>query len=137
MELDRGGLGRWVPADAGDTLCVGDLVRVQAFARAALRLPDDTVLRLDQNTTMRWTAPESQDRSLLELLRGIIHVISATMTAVLNTMLRSYVTALMIITPLMVMLIGRLGVGLLAMIPNLAPVALTVGIMARTSRSCQ
>ncbi|MDH3508892.1 MAG: FecR domain-containing protein, partial [Gammaproteobacteria bacterium] len=76
MELDRGGLGRWVAAGAGDTLCVGDLVRVQAFARAALRLPDDTVLRLDQNTTMRWAAPERQDRSLLELLRGIIHVIS-------------------------------------------------------------
>jgi hypothetical protein len=60
---------------------------------------------------------------------GIVHVISATMTAVMNTMLRSYATALMIITPMMVLLIGKLGVGLLAMIPNLAPVMLTLGIM--------
>jgi len=62
-------------------------------------------------------------------ISGIVHVISATMNAVLHTMLRSYVVALMIITPLMVFLIGRIGVGLLAMIPNLTPVIMTLGIM--------
>ncbi len=76
VDLDRGALGRWAPAGVGDPVCVGDLVRVQAFSRAALRLPDDTVLRLDQNTTVRWVAPEGQERSLLDVLRGIIHVIS-------------------------------------------------------------
>ena len=60
---------------------------------------------------------------------GIVEVISTTMTAVLETMLRSYATALAVITPLMVILIGRLGVGLLAMIPNLVPVTLTLGVM--------
>jgi predicted RND superfamily exporter protein len=60
---------------------------------------------------------------------GIVHVISATMTAVLHTMVRSYITALAIITPLMVLLIGRVRVGLVAMIPNLAPIIVTLGIM--------
>ena len=49
---------------------------MQAFSRAALRLPDDTVLRLDQNTTTRWAQPQNQDRSLLDVIRGVIHVIS-------------------------------------------------------------
>ncbi|MDP6978498.1 MAG: MMPL family transporter [Myxococcota bacterium] len=60
---------------------------------------------------------------------GIVHVIGATMTAVLETMLRSYGMALAIITPLMVLLIGKVRVGLLAMIPNLTPVLLALGIM--------
>ncbi len=60
---------------------------------------------------------------------GIVEVISATMTAVLETMLRSYATALAIIVPLMILLIGNVRVGLIAMIPNLTPVLLTLGIM--------
>lgn len=60
---------------------------------------------------------------------GIVHVIGATMSAVLETMLRSYAMALAIITPLMMLLIGNVRVGLLAMIPNLTPVLLTLGIM--------
>ncbi|HIG71303.1 MAG TPA: RND family transporter [Myxococcales bacterium] len=60
---------------------------------------------------------------------GIVHVIGATMTAVVQTMLRSYAMALAIITPLMVLLIGNVRVGLLAMIPNLTPILLTLGIM--------
>ncbi|MFT5695746.1 MAG: putative RND superfamily exporter protein [Myxococcota bacterium] len=60
---------------------------------------------------------------------GIVHVIGATMTAVLGTMVRSYAMALAIIAPLMILLIGNVRVGLVAMIPNLAPVLLTLGIM--------
>jgi len=60
---------------------------------------------------------------------GIIHVISATMSAVVDTMVRSYIIALAIITPLMVLLIGKVRVGLLSMIPNLVPVVTTLGIM--------
>ena len=44
-------------------------------------------------------------------------------------MLRSYSTALVIITLLMVLLIGRVRLGLLTMIPNLAPVLFTLGMM--------
>jgi len=44
-------------------------------------------------------------------------------------MARAYVIALAIITPLLVLLIGRVRIGLLAMIPNLAPIILTLGLM--------
>ena len=63
---------------------------------------------------------------------GIVQVIGATMTALLGTMLRSYAIALAIITPLMVLLIGKVRIGVLAMIPNLTPVLLTLGIMGWT-----
>jgi len=45
------------------------------------------------------------------------------------TMLQSYAIALMVITPLMVLLIGNLRRGLLSMIPNLLPIWLTLGLM--------
>jgi predicted RND superfamily exporter protein len=45
------------------------------------------------------------------------------------TLARSYVIALLIITPLMIFLLGGLGRGLLSMAPNLAPVLTTLGVM--------
>ncbi len=44
-------------------------------------------------------------------------------------MARSYVTALLIITPLMVLLIGSLKRGVLSMVPNLIPIWITLGLM--------
>ena len=60
---------------------------------------------------------------------GEFRLVGNTITAALATMLRSYSTALVIITVLMVMLIGRVRLGLLTMIPNLAPVVFTLGLM--------
>ncbi|MDH3636679.1 MAG: TonB-dependent receptor [Gammaproteobacteria bacterium] len=47
-----------------------------AYGRAAILLPDDTILRLDQNTTVTFTEPQDETRSWLELLKGAIHIIS-------------------------------------------------------------
>jgi predicted RND superfamily exporter protein len=60
---------------------------------------------------------------------GIGALFSRTFSIVNVTMARSYVIALVIITPLMVLLIGNLKRGLLAMIPNLVPIFLTLGLM--------
>lgn len=60
---------------------------------------------------------------------GEFRLVGNTITAALATMLLSYSTALVIITVLMVMLIGRVRLGLLTMIPNLAPVVFTLGLM--------
>jgi predicted RND superfamily exporter protein len=46
----------------------------------------------------------------------------------LSSMARSYLLALAIITPLMVLLLGDVRRGLLAMIPNLIPIWLTLGV---------
>jgi predicted RND superfamily exporter protein len=48
---------------------------------------------------------------------------------VIVTLARSYAFALLIITPLMVLLIGSIKRGLIAMIPNLIPVYLVIAIM--------
>ena len=62
-------------------------------------------------------------------LTGEFRLIGNTIAAALKTMLRSYSTALFVITLLMIMLIGRVRLGLLTMIPNLAPVLFTLGLM--------
>ena len=60
---------------------------------------------------------------------GLMTVVGRTILAVIHTMAKSYIIAFLVITPLMVILIGRLWIGLLSMIPNLAPILLTLGIM--------
>ena len=60
---------------------------------------------------------------------GMFRLVGHTVTAALTTMLRSYTTALVVITVLMVLLIGRVRMGLVSMIPNLAPVLFTLGLM--------
>ena len=60
---------------------------------------------------------------------GIMQLLTRTMAGVLDSMIRSYFTALLVITPLMIFLIGSLRMGLLAMIPNLLPVLLLLGVM--------
>jgi predicted RND superfamily exporter protein len=60
---------------------------------------------------------------------GIMSILGRTIKAVIYSMAKTYVLAFLIITPLMVLLIGNVRIGLLAMIPNLAPILVTVGLM--------
>jgi hypothetical protein len=60
---------------------------------------------------------------------GLGVLFGRTFSVVNPTMARSYALALLIITPLMVLLIGSLKRGLLAMIPNLVPIWMTLGLM--------
>lgn len=62
-------------------------------------------------------------------LTGMMVVMGRSFTASVETMFRSYAIALMVITPLMMLLLGSLRLGLIAMIPNLFPIALTLGLM--------
>lgn len=64
------------------------------------------------------------------LITGISAVISRTVAATTESMLRSYALALALITPLMIILIGSLRAGLISMVPNLVPILLTLGMMA-------
>jgi hypothetical protein len=60
---------------------------------------------------------------------GLMVVMGRTINAVITTMVRAYVIALAIITPLLILLIGRVRIGLVAMIPNLTPIIITLGLM--------
>jgi predicted RND superfamily exporter protein len=62
-------------------------------------------------------------------LTGFSAVMARAASSFNLTMIRSYVLALLIITPLMIFLVGSLRIGLLSMAPNLAPVLLTLGVM--------
>jgi len=48
---------------------------------------------------------------------------------VITTMAKSYVISLSLITMLMIILLGRLSIGLLSMVPNLLPLAAILGLM--------
>jgi tetratricopeptide (TPR) repeat protein len=56
VEVERAGSFVWQPAALEQALCEADSVRVGPRSRAALRLVNNAVLRLDQNTTLQLTA---------------------------------------------------------------------------------
>jgi hypothetical protein len=65
-------------------------------------------------------------------LTGLGVLAGETIVAVMHSMLRSYAIALAVICPLLVLLIGNLRLGLVAVIPNLAPIILVLGLMGWT-----
>ena len=66
----------WTDAALNDLLCAEYWIRVGPSSRAALALPNDSVLRLDQQTTVRLRAQAEETRSLLELLLGTLYLFS-------------------------------------------------------------
>jgi predicted RND superfamily exporter protein len=56
-------------------------------------------------------------------------IITGTLTAVVYSMAKSYLVAFVVITPLMILLIGNLRIGLLSMVPNLTPILVALGLM--------
>ena len=60
---------------------------------------------------------------------GMTALLFRTVTNAIASMSRSYIYALIVITILMILLIGRLRIGLLSMVPNLAPIIVMLGIV--------
>ncbi len=60
---------------------------------------------------------------------GMMVLLSRTLSNAIYSMAKSYLIALVIITFLMMVLIGRVRIGMLSMIPNLAPILLTMGVI--------
>lgn len=67
----------WQLALLNSALCPGDSVRVRQHSRAALRLGNETLLRLDQKTALTLGAPED-GKTLLEMLSGALHALTRT-----------------------------------------------------------
>jgi tetratricopeptide (TPR) repeat protein len=76
VELRRAGTDLWTPAMLEDGLCIGDALRVGEASRAALALANDSILRLDQRTTLQLRGVAEEERSLLELLFGAVYFFS-------------------------------------------------------------
>jgi len=60
---------------------------------------------------------------------GSVFTLHGTMSSLLSDLLRSFGVALLVITVFMILLLKDLKLGLVAMLPNLAPVAVTLGLM--------
>ena len=62
-------------------------------------------------------------------ITGRTALLSRTFSAMIKSMSRSYVIAFILITPLMIMLLSSFKWWLVSMIPNLAPILITLGVM--------
>ena len=60
---------------------------------------------------------------------GVISLFSQTLNAAIRSAANSYAIAFGVITVMMILLIGNLKLGLASMLPNLAPIIVTVGFM--------
>jgi predicted RND superfamily exporter protein len=62
-------------------------------------------------------------------ITGVVVLYGRTLSAMLSTTAKSYSIALLVIAPLMVLLIGKLRLGLLSLLPNIAPIVIGIGLM--------
>jgi len=77
VEVRRGN-AQWVGVERNAPLCRGDTIRVHQYGRAALQLSNETMLRLDQDTTLTLAPPDTAKATLIEQLSGGLHVITRT-----------------------------------------------------------
>jgi|GEM_PF-636999 len=80
----------WQAAHVGQVFCYGDSLRIVSN-RAALKLANDTLVRLDKGTVVRFVEP--QKSFWLELIEGVAHFISRTPKAFTVTVPEPYVNA--------------------------------------------
>ena len=60
---------------------------------------------------------------------GLMSILSRTLDAGIRSAAKSYLIAFAVITLMMILLIGNLRLGIAAMLPNLAPIAVVMGLM--------
>lgn len=61
---------------------------------------------------------------------GLITILAGGVKVLIGDTIRAYLIAFMIITPMMMMLVGSVRTGLISMIPNLAPIIVTLALMS-------
>lgn len=72
---------QWLQVQRNATFCKGDVLRVQENSRAALLLRNDTLLRLNQNTTITFTNLTPDKPSVVSVTTGFAHFISRVKAA--------------------------------------------------------
>ena len=66
----------WQPAETGQIFCPGDRIRVAADSRAVVELRDETLLRLDQKTTLLLPEAARDDGFWVDLTEGALYLLS-------------------------------------------------------------
>ncbi len=77
VEVKSAATTRWRALGRNAVLCPGDAVRIENAGRALLRLPDETLLRINQGTSLVFPSV-STPRSVIEILKGALHFLSRT-----------------------------------------------------------
>jgi hypothetical protein len=78
VQVRRAGETQWTSVQREDTLCPGDIIRVKERSRLAIVAQNETVHRLDENTTITIAQPEAKHTFLLNLLTGAAYFFSRT-----------------------------------------------------------
>lgn len=76
VEFMRAYSSNWMIVRQDDHFCAGDRLRVLANSRAGLILSNESLLRLAENSSVLFNAPNDSGNTLLDLLYGIGHFIS-------------------------------------------------------------
>src|SRR5919109_1239646 len=76
VEAQRVGETQWQPVKLNDTFRPGDKIRVLERSRADIAMLDQSVLRLNANTTITVEAVKEERTGVVELLRGAAHFFS-------------------------------------------------------------
>ncbi|NTW88528.1 MAG: hypothetical protein HGB26_05260 [Desulfobulbaceae bacterium] len=76
IERNRADTAGWQEIATNTVVCRGDTIRVLPNSRAALLLENDTVIRLDQGTTLTLVTNPDDKPFLIKLLQGILYYFS-------------------------------------------------------------
>src|SRR6266568_8135873 len=76
VESQRMGETQWQPVQLNDTYCPGDTLRVQERSRADVAMLNQSVLRLNANTTITLEAVKEERTGVVALLKGAAHFFS-------------------------------------------------------------
>ena len=76
VEARKTGTTHWFAVKIDDRFRPGDMIRLYENSRASVALPNETILRLDQNTTITFSALEKQQSWLIDLLKGTAYFFS-------------------------------------------------------------
>ena len=76
VQVQYPGTADWHATELHQTFCLGDRLRTRDDSRAAFELRNDTLLRLDQNTTLLLPEAASEDNFWVDLLDGALHLLS-------------------------------------------------------------
>jgi tetratricopeptide (TPR) repeat protein len=76
VEARRAGATQWQAVQLHDTYCPGDMLRVQDNSRADVVLANESVLRLNANTSITLEEVKAEQTSVVSLVKGLAHFFS-------------------------------------------------------------
>ncbi|MGC1510373.1 efflux RND transporter permease subunit [Ketobacter sp.] len=99
-------------------------------ARITLTLPwIDALLYAPLMDNLEQRFHDSLGASYQVTITGLIPLLGSTLNSVIHSAAEAYVIALVVISFIMVLLMGRLKLGLISMFPNILPIVMVIGLM--------